>query len=55
MTSLVKLVATIRNSKTDKFFAEASFSLDRISAGSGYGKGMIADDVLITVHLFAKK
>ena len=55
VTSPVKLIATIRNTKTDKFFADASFSLDRIAAGLGYGKGMIADDVLVTVHLFAKK
>lgn len=55
ITSPVKFTALIRNAKEDKFFAEAQVTIDRTAFGINYGKGKVADEVQINVHLFAKK
>ena len=55
ITSPVKFVANIRGIDDKKLFAEAAFVLDRSAFGMGYGKGLIANDVQIYVHLFANK
>lgn len=55
ITSPIKFTALIRNAKDDKFFAEAQLSIDRTAFGMNYGKGKVSDEVLIIVHLFAKK
>ncbi len=54
-TSLpISFQATIRNADAKGFFAEAFFSLDRTLFGVNYGVGMVAKDVQLAVHLFAK-
>ncbi len=54
-TSLpVTFQAAIRNADDKGFFAEAFFSLDRTLFGINYGVGMVASDVQVAVHLFAK-
>ena len=55
VTAPVKFIASIRGVDATKFFAEATFSLDRTVFGINYGAGMVANDVLVTVHLFAGK
>ncbi len=55
VTAPVKFVANIRGVDAAKFFAEATFSLDRTTFGINYGAGMVANDVQVTVHLFAAK
>jgi len=55
VTSPLKFVANIRSVDDKKLFAEAAFVLDRSAFGMSYGKGMIANDVQIFVHLFANK
>ena len=55
ITVPVKFTAYIRNVDATKFFAEASVVIDRTAFGMSYGKGAIADEVQINVHLFAKK
>jgi polyisoprenoid-binding protein YceI len=54
-TAPVKFIANIRGVDDKKFFAEATFSLDRTAFGINYGIGKIASDVQVTVHLFATK
>ncbi len=53
--SEVKFDAKIRNMTETKVFAEAFFSLDRTIFGVNYGKGMVSNDVMIAVRLFATK
>ncbi len=55
ITAPVKFIAYIRGIDEKKIFAEASFTIDRTAFGMSYGKGKVADDVQINVHLFAKK
>ncbi len=55
VTSPVKLLTTIRGIDDKKLFAEAAFVLDRSSFGMSYGKGKIANDVQVYIHLFANK
>jgi len=55
VTAPVKFVANIRGVDAAKFFAEATFSLDRTAFGINYGVGKVASDVQVTVHLFAGK
>ena len=55
VTVPVKFTAYIRNIDAAKFFAEASVVIDRTAFGMSYGKGNIADEVQVNVHLFAKK
>ncbi len=51
----VSLQAAIRSADAkDGFFAEAFVSLDRSLFGVSYGAGMIANDVQLAVHIFAK-
>jgi len=54
VTAPIKFTAVVRDA-SEKFFAEASFSLDRTAFGLGYGAPKIASDVQINVHLFATK
>ena len=55
ITGPVKFTAAIRNAAEGKFFAQASFNLDRTLFGMSYGVGMISSDVQINVYLFATK
>jgi polyisoprenoid-binding protein YceI len=55
VTAPVKFLANIRGIDDKKFFAEASFTLDRTAFGINYGVGKVASDVQVTVHLFATK
>ena len=55
ITAPVKFTAYIRGVDDKKLFTEASFSINRSAFGISYGKGKVADDVQINVHLFAKK
>ena len=55
VTAPVKFIASIRGVDATKFFAEATFSLDRTVFGINYGTGMVANDVQVTIHLFAGK
>lgn len=54
-TAPVKFIANVRGVDDKKFFAEATFSLDRTAFGINYGIGKVAKDVQVTVHLFATK
>jgi len=51
----VSLPAVIRNADDKRFFAQAFFSIDRTLWGINYGIGSIAQDVQISVFLFANK
>ncbi len=55
ITAPVKFVANIRGVDAAKFFAEATFSLDRTAFGVNYDPTKVASDVQVTVHLFAAK
>ena len=56
ITAPVKFTVNIRGIDDKKLFAEASFSIDRTAFGMSHDpKGNLADDVQISVHLFAKK
>lgn len=55
ITAPVKFVANIRGVDAAKFFAEATFSLDRTVFGVNYDPTKVASDVQVTVHLFAAK
>ncbi|MDI9366229.1 MAG: YceI family protein [Flavobacterium sp.] len=55
ITAPVTFVASIRGIDATKLFAEATFSLDRTVFGINYGIGSVANDVQVTVHLFASK
>jgi polyisoprenoid-binding protein YceI len=55
VTAPVKFIASVRGIDATKLFAEATFSLDRTAFGINYGAGMVANDVQVTVHLFAGK
>jgi polyisoprenoid-binding protein YceI len=51
----VSMPVAVRNADAkDGFFAEAFLSLDRSLFGVSYGAGMIANDVQLAVHIFAK-
>lgn len=54
-TAPVKFIANVRGVDDKKFFAEATFSLDRTTFGINYGIGKVAKDVQVTIHLFATK
>ena len=51
----VKFSAKVRGLDDKKLFAEATFSLDRTLFGVNYGPGKVANDVTVSVHLFAVK
>lgn len=55
ITAPVKFTANIRGVDAAKFFAEATFSLDRTAFGVTYDPAKVAPDVQVTVHLFAAK
>jgi len=55
VTAPVKFAAVIRGADDKKFFATASFNLDRTVFGMTYGVGKVSSDVQINVYLFAAK
>jgi len=50
----IKLQAKIRNNNEKGFFAQAFLSIDKNLIGIAYGKGNVADDVQLAIHIFAK-
>lgn len=55
LTVPVKFQAIVRNADDKRFFGQAFFTLDRSLIGVNYGQGNIANDVQVSVHLFANK
>ena len=51
----VKFPVYVRSADEKGFFGQAFFTLDKNLLGLSYGKGMLADDVQISVHLYGAK
>lgn len=51
----VSFTAMIRNADDKRFFGQAFFSIDRTQWGINYGPGNVANDVQLSVNLFASK
>jgi polyisoprenoid-binding protein YceI len=51
----VKFPVYVRSADEKGFFGQAFFTLDKNLLGLTYGKGMLADDVQVSVHLYGAK